>query len=977
MTLHDLHLSPNEAASFELPPDSYKMLVERAQTAMFVLQHGKFRFVNPRLCELVGFGRDELLAGIGPMTLVAPEHRLIAAEELRQRLTGVEGRPYNIRCVRKDGSSFGARLWGTLVHLDGAPASLVTLHDISELERVVSAEQRRSSLLAQTEELALIGSSEYDVASSLVSQSAGMFRVFGEPFTDQPVSGEWLMARVPGSEHAFVRGILSGVRPGVPCEFEHRIVHADGGLRTVVHRASAEVDASGEVVRVIGILQDVTAQRVAEHQRDLLARSDAVTRLPNRLALLDHVAETIRKALRDERQIALAILEIGQLQLVNESLGYAAGDQLLLMVAERLQECLGEDDMLAQVGSGRFAVVLSRAVHVDEPTAVAVSQSLVNALALPMVVAGTEVLIRCAAGVSLCPRDGQVAEKLLHQAEAAMHRAREEGGSGVCVYSAEVHGKAANQLAREAAMRGALERGEFYLLYQPQLDLATGAMIGVEALIRWNDPVRGQVSPVEFIPLAEETGLILPIGEWVLRTACAQGVAWQRAGLPPLRIAVNLSVRQLQQPDLSGRIQAILLETGLAPSSLGLEITESVLMMEHGNVARTLEDMRAIGVEISLDDFGTGYSNLSYLRTLPIDVVKIDRSFVHDVSAAPQDVSMTRAVITMAHSLQKKVLAEGVETEGQVALLIANGCDQMQGYFFSRPVSADAVAELSRERRQLPEHLLARRMRKRTLLLVDDEDNIVSALKRLLRGKGYNVVSANSGAQGLQRLAEHPVDVILSDQRMPGMTGVEFLRRAKVLYPDTVRMVLSGYTELQSITDAVNEGAIYKFLTKPWDDDRLCIHIEEAFEHKELSDENRRLGVAVKTAHQQLESVNVRLESLLRQQRERHDREQTSLLVSQDLLHRIPAPLIGVDASGMVAFLNDDAHDLFPSAAAMLGRQADEALPAALRPIWAEGDGVAHRIDLGGRRYQAVCRAMSPAARSQGKLLVLTPELPH
>ena len=439
-------------------------------------------------------------------------------------------------------------------------------------------------------------------------------------------------------------------------------------------------------------------------------------------------------------------------------------------------------------------------------------------------------------------------------------------------------------------------------------------------------------------------------------------------------MAVNLSVRQLQQSDIAHRIHAILLETGLQPRFLGLDITESVLIGESAHVAHVLGKLKALGVEISLDDFGTGYSSLSYLRQLPIDVVKVDRSFVHDVSAAPQDVSMTRAVIKMAHSLQMKVLAEGVETEGQLALLIAQQCDQMQGFFFSRPVPAEAIAEMLRERHQLPEHLLQRRARQRTLLLVDDEDNVVASLKRLLRRDGYRIVTANSGAQGLQRLAEQPVDVIVSDQRMPGMTGVEFLRRAKELFPDTVRMVLSGYTELQSITDAINEGAIYKFLTKPWDDERLRGHIEEAFRQKEMADENHRLSGAVRAANQELAEVNDRLQHLLKSQSDKIEREETSLLIARELLDNIPVPVIGIDAEGMIAFANADADELFAPAPSLLGRDAREALTGELLPVWQASDGGYHRVVLFGRPYRAVCRTMTQQARSRGKLLVLTPE---
>jgi len=991
---------PSREPADPLSADLYRLMVEQAPVGMCVVQHGRARFLNPQLARMFGYALDEMRDGLDPLHMTAAEDRPRVEKPVRLGLadpmdpTDPADPACDVRCVRKDGSVFSARIWSRPIELEGAPARLTTMHDVSEIRDVAQAAQRRAALLAQTEELARTGSSEYDVATGRVTQSTGMFRIFGEPASTMQVDAEWLMKRVPASEELFVRTILEGVRPDAPCEFEHRIVHADGGLRTVLHRAIAEVDAEGRTTRVIGLLQDITAQRQAEQQRDLLAHSDTVTHLPNRHALLDRLDDAARHALREGRSIALLALEIDQLRIVSDSFGYAAGDCLLAAVAERLQAAVASQHLLAHLGSGRYAVLMSGRADIDEASAVAAAIDLVGVFDAPFLIEDTEIAIHGAAGVTLCPRDADGADALLHQAQAAVPRGREQGGSRVGVYTADAHGRAATRLTMEAALRRALECGEFELQYQPQMDLATGALVGVEALLRWNDPQRGNVPPDEFIPLAEETGLILPIGDWVLRNACAQNLAWQRAGLAPIRMAVNLSVRQLEQPDLARRIHAVLIQTGLSPHHLGVEVTESLLVIDAALVARTLGELRALGVEISLDDFGTGYSNLGTLRTLPIDVVKVDRSLVHDVTAAPQDVSMTRAVINMAHALNMKVLAEGVETEGQLALLIANRCDQMQGYFFSAPVGAEAVAELLRERRALPAHLLQRRQHQRTLLLVDDEDNILAALKRLLRRDGYHVITANSGAQGLQRLAEHKVDVIVSDQRMPGMTGVEFLSQAKELYPDTVRMALSGYTELQSITDAINEGAIYKFLTKPWDDERLRGHIADAFKQKELVDENRRLGMQVQTANHELAEVNQRLQSLLDRQRELIGREEGSLDMAHEMLFCIPAPMIGIDADGMVAFVNADAQALFADAPALLGRPAPEVLPAALVALWrrheedrhddehdhgdggggGEGEGSAPRVvEFDGCRYRAVCRQLGRTENLRGKLLLLTP----
>jgi diguanylate cyclase (GGDEF)-like protein/PAS domain S-box-containing protein len=716
--------APPDAHS--LPVDAYRALADQAPLAMLVVRGHRIRYANAASAELFGYSQAELLAGMQPTDLTAPEGRDRISEQISERLSGLQPGAQIVEGRRKDGSVFPARVWAQRAALDGKPADLVTLQDISETAQALHVARRRDHLLAQTEELALSGACEYEVATGLVTQSAGMFRIFGEPVTDAPVTGEWLLARVPAAESAFVSAILEGVRPGLPCEFEHRILRADGSVRTVIHRSLAEVDAHARTSRIISILQDITAQRAAEQQRDRLAQSDTVTGLQNRSSFIEHLSASLRHAARNDRPLSLLLIQINQFKLVSDSLGLAGGDQLLAAVSDRMSALVSATDTLAHLGSGQFALLPSRREGADEALAVALAEALVAGFATAFVIDDTEVSVTCGIGIAAFPRDADGAEKLLHQAQAAMLRANELGDNQIRTYTPDTHAKAARSLALQAGLRRALERGEFHLHYQPQVDLTHGRLVGVEALLRWTDAGGRVISPAEFIPLAEETGLILPIGDWVLRTACAQNLAWQRAGLPPLRMAVNLSMRQLQQPDIARRVQAVLMETGLEARWLGVEITENVLMGESTHVAGMLHAMKSMGIEISLDDFGTGYSNLNYLSKLPIDVVKVDRSFVHDIGAPAQAVSMTRAVITMAHSLHMKVLAEGVETEGQLALLIAHRCDQMQGYYFSRPIPAEAVAGLLREGRCLPEDVLRRKKRRRSLLLVGNQQNFAA-----------------------------------------------------------------------------------------------------------------------------------------------------------------------------------------------------------------------------------------------------------
>jgi EAL domain-containing protein (putative c-di-GMP-specific phosphodiesterase class I)/FixJ family two-component response regulator len=526
------------------------------------------------------------------------------------------------------------------------------------------------------------------------------------------------------------------------------------------------------------------------------------------------------------------------------------------------------------------------------------------------------------------------------------------------------------------ALAGAASRGELSLHYQPQIDLRNGAMYGVEALLRWQSPEFGAVWPAEFIPLAEQHDLIVEIGDWVLRRACEQAAAWRRAGVGELRVSVNVSPHQLAQGDLSQRVQEALLDAGTAPQLLGIEVTETMLVLDAARAARELHALRAIGVQISLDDFGTGYSNLSLLRTLPIDVIKIDRSYVDDVMAAPNQVSITRAVIRMAHSLQMKVLAEGVENEGQLALLVSGGCDAMQGHCFSPALEAEGITELWRARPVFEAPCLQRSAaRQRTVLLVDDEENILASLRRLLRRDGYRILTATSAAEGLLQLAGHEVDVIVSDQRMPHMTGVEFLRRAKQLYPDTVRIVLSGYTELESITAAINEGAIYKFLTKPWEDQLLRANIDEAFRQKALADDNRRLARQLHEANEELAGLNERLTEALATEHERTQLVETGLGSAVDMLLKLPAALLGIDEFGCISFVNREAEALWPARPPLLGQDATSALPAALVPLLELPEECARILQLDGDPHHCRIRILRDGP-SCGRLLLITPLAP-
>lgn len=766
-----------------------------------------------------------------------------------------------------------------------------------------------------------------------------------------------------GEAATFVRGVLAGERP--EAEFVYHCADADAARERWFRLHLTRLDAGADHGTLV-MHFDVTESVQAEQRLFELAHFDSLTGLPNRLLFLDRLRHTLFRAKRYANRLAVLFVDLDRFKNINDTLGHHVGDELLKEVARRLRGCLRESDAVGRLGGDEFAVLLPELE--DLKSAEAVARKIVASLSQVFRWEGQELFCGASVGIALYPDDADDPDRLMQYADTAMYLAKEAGRNTWRFYTPAMNERALAQLRLDGDLRQALARGEFALYYQPKVDCRSGQVVGVEALLRWNHPLRGLVGPVDFVPMLEETGLIIEVGEWVLRTACRQVVAWSHEGLPPVTVAVNLSARQLRDGQLISVVGRILGDSGLPPQLLELELTESALMVNPDQVAATLAELRRLGVRISVDDFGTGYSSLAYLKRFPLDAVKVDRSFVQDIAADPDDASITRAVITMAHNLKLKVVAEGVENEGQLALLMSNHCDEIQGYFFSRPLPADETAELLASRRALAKPAEPSARRQRTLLLVDDEENILSALKRLLRRDGYHILAASSGLAALELLASNPVDVILSDQRMPQMTGVEFLRRARTIHPDTVRMVLSGYTELQSITDAINEGAIYKFLTKPWDDELLRANIEEAFRHKELGDENRRLADEVHNANRELAGANTQLRALIEDKQRQLLRDEASLDIARSILQEVPMPVVGVDDDGLIVFANAAAENLWPGPCPLLTADAAERLPAPLLEQLAVPEDSECELECGGRRRRFACRQMH--GRSHGRLLV-------
>jgi len=470
------------------------------------------------------------------------------------------------------------------------------------------------------------------------------------------------------------------------------LIRRDGYESRIEDSCAPIHDAQGRITGAVMVFHDVSEARAMAIQMSHLAQYDCLTDLPNRILLKYRMTQAIALSRRRSNQLALLYLDLDRFKNINDSLGYALGDQLIQSVAERVGNCLRSTDTLSRVGGDEFVVMLAEVESAEESAAIATR--IMDALVLPHRVAEHELHVSMSIGISNCPSDGLDVDTLLEGAETAMYKAKENGRNNYQFFKPEMNTGAIERQALEGALRLALDRQEFVLHYQPKVNLKTGAITGAEALVRWLHPDRGLVPPLQFIPIAEDTGLIVPIGQWVLREACTQAQEWMDAGLPSMSMAVNVSSVEFRSPGFLACLRTILQETGWDPKLLEIELTESVLMQDSETSASILQALKAMGVQLALDDFGTGYSSLSYLKRFPINVLKIDQSFVRDISADSNGPTIVEAVISMGKSLKQRVVAEGIETPEQLAFLLRHDCDEGQGYYFSPPVIAAQFGQL-------------------------------------------------------------------------------------------------------------------------------------------------------------------------------------------------------------------------------------------------------------------------------------------
>src|ERR1017187_5118858 len=594
--------------------------------------------------------------------------------------------------------------WALQRDANGVPARILIINnDITDRKQAESKLLSLTERLSLATEIAKVGVWEQDVVSNAFPWDATMFEIYGFPTIVPMAYEKWFAAVYPEDRPAVEATLRRVMDEKDQRSLEFRITLPDGAVRNISAVVGVILDEHANVVRVIGVNMDVTERRVAEetlrkseaHQA-YSSQHDFLTGLPNRMLLNDRISQAIVLAPRHKKQIAVLFLDLDGFKHINDSLGHPIGDKLLQSIAKRLVDCVRFSDTVSRQGGDEFVVLLSEVEHSED--AAITARRMLQVVAEAHSIDQHDLHVTTSIGVSVYPDDGLDAETLIKNADTAMYQAKENGRQSYQFFKPSMNVRAVERQSMEENLRRALEQRKFVLHYQPKINLTAGAITGAEALIRWTDPDRGPISPAEFIPVAEDCGLILPIGKWVLREACKQARTWVDAGLPLGTMAVNISAMEFRDNNFLESVFAILEDTGLDPKSLGLELTESVLMKHAESAASVLKTLRARGVQLAVDDFGTGYSSLSYLRMFPVDALKIDQSFIRQIIPAPDGTTdgttIVTAIISMGRSLKLRVIAEGVETQQELAFLQAHQCDEAQGYYFSPPVLPQQFAKL-------------------------------------------------------------------------------------------------------------------------------------------------------------------------------------------------------------------------------------------------------------------------------------------
>ncbi|QEL57760.1 EAL domain-containing protein [Chromobacterium paludis] len=680
----DVTLNKREQKAKREAEERYLALVEQSLVGIYIMQDEKLAYVNPKLAEIMDYQPGEMVGMTMPQLLVPGEAVRLRQQLLRRFRENISVMHYATRGLRKDGVVVDLEVHSRLFELEGRKAVIGVVMDISE--RLLADNNLR--LAAKVFENSAEGILILDAAARIIAVNDAFTRITG--YVEEEALGK--ASRIFKQGERERESMLEALAGSGYWHGEMRDRRKSGEWYPAELSISALRDENDELCNYVAVFSDITQRKEAEARLQFLANHDPLTRLPNRSSLTAQLDEALLRMGSQGGQLAVMFIDLDRFKLINDSFGHQAGDQLLCEIALRLARVVGERGMLARLGGDEFTLLMS---GFDNHTQLAeVASDILAELGLPLSLESHEVFITGSIGISVFPHDGRDAQTLLKNADVAMYRAKEAGKNTYQFFDPGMNTQTFERLLLENGLRMALERGEFELHFQPQLSADTRRLHGAEVLLRWRHPQLGLVPPVRFIALAEETGLIKPIGDWVLAEACRQLAAWDREGLAVPRLAVNLSPRQFGQPTLLDKVADALREAGLAAERLELEITESMIMQNPNEVVGLLSKLKSLGVWLSIDDFGTGYSSLSHLKRFPLDTLKIDQSFVEGLPDDGDNAAIAEAILAMAKKLKFHVVAEGVENEAQAAFLQSKGCHTLQGYHFSRPLPAADFAAL-------------------------------------------------------------------------------------------------------------------------------------------------------------------------------------------------------------------------------------------------------------------------------------------